>query len=114
MRLLLDKGDYVPDGRGGFTAAEGTSALMNEALFRLSCRRGSFPFLPELGSRLHTLCREKPASRNMTARQYAVEALEGLDVTVTDAEVTENADGTAQVTVYLTVADAAEIVEVNL
>lgn len=114
MRLRLDKGDYIPDGRGAFAVTEDTRGLLQEVLFRLNCRRGSFPFLPELGSRLHTLCREKPASRNMAARQYAVEALEGLDVTVTDAEVTENADGTAQVTVYLAVADAAEIVEVDL
>ena len=114
MRLLLDKGDYVPNGRGAFSAAEEGEDLLNEVLFRLSCRRGTFPFLPELGSRLHLLCREKPVSRNMAARQYAVEALEGLDVTVADAEVAENADGTMQVTVYLTAGDSAEIVEVSL
>ena len=111
--LRLRNGEYVI-GSGTLQRVSGKEALLQRILFRLTARRGRFPFLPELGSRLHTLCREKPASRNMAARQYAVEALEGLDVTVADAEVTENADGTVQVTVYLTAEGSAEIVEVSV
>ena len=52
MENLLRDGDYVPNGFGGFTRLYGTQEVLARALFRLTCRRGSFPFLPELGSRL--------------------------------------------------------------
>ena len=60
MENLLRDGDYVPNGFGGFTRLYGTQEVLARALFRLTCRRGSFPFLPELGSRLQELGREKP------------------------------------------------------
>ena len=73
--LLLRDGDYVPDGQGGLRRAEGTDGLLQRVLFQLSARRGSFPFLPELGSRLYRLTQEKPGARAALARQYAAEAL---------------------------------------
>lgn len=102
MAAVLINGDYVPDGAGGFTRQEGAQGLLCEALFRLSCRKGSFPLIPELGSRLYLLSREKPSARDMAARQYAMEALEGLDVTVEDAVTQILEDGTASVRVTLT------------
>ena len=63
MENLLRDGDYVPNGFGGFTRLYGTQEVLARALFRLTCRRGSFPFLPELGSRLQELGREKPSAR---------------------------------------------------
>lgn len=77
MELMLRGGDYVPDGRGGFQRAEGTDALLQRVLWKLTVRRGSFPFLPELGSRLYLLPREKPGDRRALARQYVAEALAG-------------------------------------
>ena len=84
MELMVRGGDYLPDGRGGFRRAEGDDELLQRVLWKLSVRRGSFPFLPELGSRLYLLGREKPSLRQALARQYAAEALadeEGLSVT---------------------------------
>ena len=101
MTDLLHRGDYCPDGRGGIARIDGTWALLSEALFRLTCRRGSFPLLPELGSRLYRLHAEKPSARDMAARQYAAEALAELDVTVTDAKVTMTDRDTALVRVTL-------------
>lgn len=101
MAAVLHNGDYVPDGIGGFEKKDGAQGILCEALFRLSMKRGSFPLLPDLGSRLHLVGREKPSARNMAARQYAMEALEGLDVTVLDAAVTLDADGVAHVKVTL-------------
>ena len=49
MALILREGDYVPDGKGGFRTAEGGQELLERILWKLSVRRGSFPFLPELG-----------------------------------------------------------------
>ena len=113
MAAVLHNGDYVPDGCGGFEKRDGTQGILCEALFRLSVRRGSFPLLPELGSRLHLVGREKPSARNMAARQYAMEALEGLDVTVEDAVVTLMTDGVAQVKVTLSVSGETMDLEVT-
>lgn len=73
--MLLKNGDYVPDGNGGFATVSDKEALLGRVLFRLTARRGKFPFLPELGSRLYQLLREKPAARETLAAQYAAEAL---------------------------------------
>lgn len=93
MSLLLKDRDYAADGNGGVTVVRDGEALVNEVLFRLTARRGSFPFLPELGSRMGQLRREKPSAWNTLARQFAVEALAGLDgVTVTGAAVHQERD----------------------
>ena len=92
MSLLLRERDYVADGNGGVAVVGDGEALLNEVLFRLAARRGSFPFLPELGSRMDRLRREKPSAWEALARQFAVEALDGLDVAVTDAEVRQERD----------------------
>ena len=61
MELQIQNGDYVPDGLGGFRRLTGGEALLQRVLFRLVPRRGAFPFMPELGSRLYLVLREKPA-----------------------------------------------------
>ena len=45
MGLSLREGDYVPDGTGGLRRTGGQEALLERVLFRLTARRGSFPFL---------------------------------------------------------------------
>lgn len=93
MSLLLKGRDYAADGNGGVTVVRDGEELIGEVLFRLAVRRGSFPFLPELGSRMYQLRREKPSGWDGLARQYAVEALAGLEgVTVTDAKVRQEGD----------------------
>lgn len=92
MENLIKNGDYVPDGQGGFVRLEGRDALLQRVLFRLSCRRGGFPLLPELGSQLWKLGREKPADREMTARQYCVQALQPEPVQVKNVTVTRQDD----------------------
>ena len=54
----LKDGDFVPDGTGDFCRLEGSEAVLQRVLFKLTARRGSFPFLPELGSQLHRLGQE--------------------------------------------------------
>ena len=75
MTLILREGDYVPDGKGGFQQVSGTEELLERILWKLSVRRGSFPFLPELGSRLHLLGRVPAKERTALAGQYVMEAL---------------------------------------
>lgn len=59
----LRNGDYVPDGVGGFATASGAEAVLERVYFLLTARRGKFPLLPEVGSRLYQIFREKPSAR---------------------------------------------------
>ena len=93
MSLLLKDRDYVADENGGVTVVRCGEELVNEALFRLTARRGSFPFLPQLGSRMHRLGREKPSAWEALAQQFAAEALSDLpDAAVTGAAVRQEGD----------------------
>lgn len=96
----MKDGDLVPNGAGGFATVQGEQAMLQRVLFKLQARRGAFPFLPELGSKLHTLYREKASARQGLCAQYVAQALEGEDVTVTEVAYAEKA-GRAQVTVHL-------------
>lgn len=87
MALILRDGDYVPDGRGGFQTAAGAEELLERVLWKLTVRRGSFPFLPELGSRLHLLGRSPVREREALAGQYVAEALADEDVAVTEVKL---------------------------
>ena len=75
MELKIRNGDYIADGIGGERRADGAEALLERALFRLSVRRGNFPFLPELGSELYRLGHEKPSARAAAAKLYTAAAL---------------------------------------
>lgn len=86
MALMLREGDYVPDGQGGFLTVTGAREVLERVLWKLTVRRGSFPFLPELGSRLYLLGRVPAGQREALAAQYAAEALADEEVTVTGAE----------------------------
>lgn len=100
VELQWNDGDLIPNGAGGFCHVEGSRALIQRVLFKLTARRGSFPFLPELGSRLYTLGREKPGARPALCGQYVREALKDEDVTVTDVTYNDMG-GQAQVKVFL-------------
>ncbi len=70
-------------------------------LYRLTARRGALPFLPELGSRLYLLGREKPSARQALAAQYVAEALrDETDLAVRSVELVQNGE-TGLLTVYL-------------
>lgn len=102
MEAQMENGDYVADGRGGIRRLSGAEAALQRALFLLTLRRGSFPFLPDTGSRLYLLRREKPGARAALARQYAAEALAGESgLTVTDVSVAEEEAGTLTLTAAL-------------
>ena len=98
--LELRDGDYVPDGAGGLRRVSGDEALLQRVLFRLTARRGTFPFWETLGSRLWQLGRVPPAGRPAAARQYVAEALEEEPVQV-EAVTLEERDGRGFLTVEL-------------
>ena len=43
MEWKLTEGDYVPDGKGGFTALTGSGEVLARVLYRLTARRGALP-----------------------------------------------------------------------
>lgn len=93
MERKLTEGDYVPDGTGGLTVLSGGQEVLARVLYRLTARRGALPFLPELGSRLYQLGREKPSARQALAAQYVEEALrEETELTVKSVELTRAGD----------------------
>lgn len=92
MALILRNGDYVPNGLGGFQTAEGARELLERVLWKLTIHRGSFPFLPELGSRLHLLGRAPARERESLAQQYVAEALRDEEVTVTGVVLAQEGD----------------------
>lgn len=101
MALVLRDGDYVPDGAGGLKTVHGSEELLERVLWKLSVRRGSFPFLPDLGSRLHLLGRAPAKDRSALAEQYVRQALSDEDVTVTAVQLTPGEKGMANLTVSL-------------
>jgi len=101
MEWKLTQGDYVPDGMGSLTALGGGEEVLARVLYRLTARRGGLPFLPELGSRLYQLCREKPSAQKALAAQYVAEALqEETGLSVRSVELCPQGEG-ARLTVYL-------------
>ena len=98
--LQMINGDFLPNGTGDFCRLEGSQALIQRILFKLTARRGSLPFLPRLGSYLHTLAREKKSERQSLCAQYVRQALEDEDVTVTEVTYIEQG-ALAQVRVNL-------------
>ena len=88
MAIKMERGDYCV-GPGGPVALRGADAQFADALFRLQCVRGSFPFLPALGSRLWRLGLERPAERTALARQYCAEALADTGIEVSEVSVRE-------------------------
>ncbi len=101
MALILRDGDFVPDGKGGFLRCSGSREVLERVLWKLSVRRGSFPFLPTLGSRLHLLGRFPERERRALAEQYVKEALADEDVTVDAVTLSPAEKGTAALTVSL-------------
>lgn len=94
MALGLRNGDYVPDGAGGLRRVSGQEALLQRVLFRLTARRGAFPFWETLGSRLWQLGRVPAGQRQGAAEQYVAEALaEEPGLTVENVELTAKGDG---------------------
>ncbi len=83
MELKWKDKDYQTGETGGLETVSGGQELLQRVLMRLSARRGGFPFLPELGSRLHLLGREPERMRQNVAEVYVREALaseDGLEV----------------------------------
>ena len=115
MERVLKNGDYLPDGAGSLLSVSGGEEALARALFRLTARRGAFPFMESFGSRLWTLGQLKAAERQAAAEQYVAEALaEETGLTVDSVTLTQSGGECAALTVQLTTGDTALTAEVAL
>lgn len=102
MELKLEEKDYQPAETGGLKTVSGSAEVLQRVLLKLSARRGSFPFLPKLGSRLYLLSREPAGQRQGAAEVYVKEALaEERGLSVTKVTLTELEAGRLAVRVDL-------------
>ena len=102
MELKLQNRDYVSDGAGGLRRVGGQDALLQRVLFRLTARRGTFPFWETLGSRLWQLGRLPTAERQAAAKQYVAEALaDEPELEVQTVELRPGTGGEAELTAEL-------------
>lgn len=102
MELQLKNGDYVPNGAGGLRRVTGREELLQRVLFKLTARRGRFPFWEALGSRLWQLGQVPAAQRQSAAKQYVAEALaDESGLRVENVELAAENDGAAVLTAEL-------------
>ena len=116
MELKLVNGEYVPDTQSGagFETVAGTSELIQRIMFKLKARRGGFPFLPELGSDLWRLYKEKKSNRLSAAYKYVCEALsDESDVRINGVMVSETGDK-LKVNVELNINDNGASISVEI
>lgn len=114
MELKLENGDYVPDGAGGLQCVQSREALLQRVLYKLTARRGQFPFLEDLGSRLWQLGQVSPAKREAAAAQYVAEALsDEPELQVQDVALAYGALG-AELTAELSCGDQTLTVQVQV
>ena len=93
MELQIQNGDYVPDGLGGLPPADRGRGPFAAGPVPPGPAAGAFPFMPELGSRLYLVLREKPAARQALAEQYVAEALAGESgLRVTEVSLAQEGD----------------------
>ena len=98
--LKIREGDYQRR-YGGMATVDGTEGLLQRVLFKLTARRGAFPFRETLGSRLWQLSRLPESQRQAAAAQYVAEALQDEPLAVEDVEIRTRADGTMELTAVL-------------
>lgn len=102
MEMKIRNGDYVPDGTGGMARLTGSDAMLQRVLYKLTARRGAFPFLPELGSDLYRLGTLSARERKSAAEQYVRQALDGeAELTVEEVSLSERGGGLYDLTVTL-------------
>lgn len=100
MALALRDGDYMTRN-GRLVEAIGQEALLQRVLYKLTAHRGTFPFLPDLGSRLWELGRVPVSARKSAAEQYVTEALAGENLTVDAVTLLPVDESTVAITVDL-------------
>lgn len=90
MDTAIDQGDFAVQFGGIPKECDQREALLQQVYLRLKARRGTLPYLPKFGSRLHTLT-EKTRTQEAVLTCIA-EAMDGCEtVQITRTTVTDDA-----------------------
>ena len=92
MELKLVNGKYCADGANGLASVSGKEELAQRIAMKLTARRGAFPLMPDFGSRLYLLGRTKKTEREIAARQYIAEALNGENIVLSNLNMEYEGD----------------------
>lgn len=113
MDNLLIDGDMIPDFAGDVQKIRGYKEIIQRAMIRLTMKKGSFAYQPELGSRLHHLDIHK--IDQFTLLSIVSEALADMEeITVLDVERTVNqSEKILYLTVYLQINGQNAMLEVK-
>lgn len=118
MDTALSEGDFLINSKGHPISIDGASELIQQALIRLSVKKGSFTYDKELGSNLYKL---KTSYKNDTELKqailiYAKEALEPMkNVKITGLSIEHQNDGeNLEITFELTALTEQVQVEVTI
>lgn len=111
MDNRLQGGDMLSDFAGDVQTVHGLSEIVQRALLRLTMRKGSFPYQPDLGSTLYRLDTHKLDAQ--TVRSAVEDALRDMEeVNILDVEQSFDADARIlYLTVYLRVNGQDAVVE---
>ena len=113
MEIALNNGEYEAAG-GTLRTVTGLEEILQRVVYRLKARRGGFPLLPDVGSRLYTLPRVPEKQRQSAARQFVREALaDETDIRIGTVTAKEEA-GVMQIAVELRRAEDSALVTVEI
>ena len=103
MELKLADGKYIKGNYQGLVQIDEVEELLQRFEMKLKIRRGAFIPMPEYGSRLYLLTREKPSNRQSAARQYVLEALsDEADIELDSLELSSKTDGDVLLSISFT------------
>lgn len=90
MELTIRDGDYLVNDSGKLSTSTGSQEVLERVLWKLTVHRGSFPFLPNLGSDLYRLGRVTPSARLSAAQTYITQALEDEQIDITEVTLVDD------------------------
>ncbi|SDN83000.1 hypothetical protein [Acetanaerobacterium elongatum] len=115
MDTLIQNGDFALDDRGFLKTVQATDELLQQALLRLTARKGAFALDKELGSELYKLRGGNRQRLNDVARGYVKQALLPISgLTVEDVQCAYTAEGAARLDVTLRVNDTQSVVSLGI
>ena len=115
MDTALNNGEFLLDGRGRPVQISGVQEILQQVLIKLTLKKGSFIYDPNLGSELYTLQSTK-GNLQANALMVVKEALKDMPAVVVEnvnVELTNDGEN-MNLTVLMSINDQMEEVTITL